>query len=268
MSAKGFKNQFSVDDVLHSEVDDETKTITHQTGNAFAGETEASSECEDYTCPAGIASIPPPPTGDGEEREAAQFFKKNESDHDAILGHRDLRMNWIYGKLDQGETCVYAGGKDCKAQARSFWKADGSIAHTTAEGNAVGGSTFGVFITTGGSIDSVGKDCASLIRPNDISIFTPDTSVSLNSGKAVVYASSKINLDSGSIILGGEGAKPTANQQTISDLVSVLKTALEALGAKADAAPGPPAGAAAAKAAGAALDAIVLAMSQNKTSSE
>lgn len=250
-------------DVLRTTRDEETKTILAQIGDVEAEEVDADNAEWWQHC--GFVSRPQVAEP---KKQACQVVLLRETGNDVCIASRDVRGQAIAGALKDGETCVYGGGADGKSQGRSLYKQDGSVSHVTTVGNTADGATLGMFIQTSGNIDTIAKDACLMLRPSAIRLFSPTVSVSLSGDDCQVFATGNVHMNGSTIVLGGAGAKPTANQDTISAIIEVLKTALTAIGGKADAAPGAPAGAAAATAAGTALDALVAAMATMKTRNE
>lgn len=116
-------------DILSTVVDAVSGTILAQIGDVGAQYSDAGN-CE-WWQHVGYASRPPLPVGG---KSAAQCISIRGS-RDAIIASRDTRSNAIYGNLGDGETCVYAAGKDGNAQARVVLKADGSITMMTTDTN-------------------------------------------------------------------------------------------------------------------------------------
>ncbi|HEY2516941.1 MAG TPA: hypothetical protein VGI39_38985, partial [Polyangiaceae bacterium] len=113
----------------------QTGTILAQTGDAVKQVTDCdNAEWWQHT---GFASRPVNPKNGV---AACQGVAIRCSNRDVVIASRDVRTNQIYGNLSPGETCVFAPGPDGKAQARTMWKADGSITHYTTSTNDDSGS--------------------------------------------------------------------------------------------------------------------------------
>lgn len=206
-------------DILSTTRDEGTKTITAQIGDVVGEEVDADN-AEIWQQP-GLASRP----SKAEPKKAAcQAVVIRETGHDVCIAMRDVRGQEIAGNLKEGETCVYSGGADNKAQARSLWKADGSISHVTFVGNDPSGATIGQFIQASGNIDTVAKDACLLLRPSAARLFTPNASVSLEGDDFKVYAAGKANLNASTIVLGGATAQPTLNASDLTALIGALNT--------------------------------------------
>jgi hypothetical protein len=116
-------------------IDAVTGIVTAQTGDAVAGVAESSNA--EVWQQWGFASIPSPPIG-GQNGAQALILKRGIVD--IIFGGRDARAGQVYGNLKNGEVCVFATGADGKAQARTIYKADGSVTNFTTDSNTAGGN--------------------------------------------------------------------------------------------------------------------------------
>jgi hypothetical protein len=103
----------------------------------------------------------------------------------------------------------------------------------------------GMFIQTSGNIDTVAKDAALLLRPSNVSLFTPTASLSLDGDDVKVFATGKANVNGSTIVLGGAAAQPTINQTDFAALVAALGTFATAIGTVEGTNSPPPTGAAA-----------------------
>ena len=119
-------------DVLFAAIDAATKTILCQLGDSTK-QVPDSDQAEIWG-PPGLWSLPAPPTQGG---SSCQALTIKHSDRDIIFATRDLRRSSIYGNLKSGETCVGAN----IGQARTIYKADGTITDVTTSDNTPGGTT-------------------------------------------------------------------------------------------------------------------------------
>ena len=119
-------------DVLFAGLDKMTNTILCQLGDATQ-QTPDSDAAELWQTP-GVWSLPAAPT---QGSPSCQAICIKHSDRDIIIATRDLRSSAIYGNLKAGETCVGAS----TGQARTLYKANGSINHVTTSDNTSGGMT-------------------------------------------------------------------------------------------------------------------------------
>lgn len=86
----------------------------------------------------GWASTPSKPDAG---KAAAQGVILKTSDRDICIASQDLRCFDLYGNLDYGEFCAFAGGEDGKAQGRVIGKKDGSVTRFTTDTNTAAGKS-------------------------------------------------------------------------------------------------------------------------------
>ena len=157
-------------DILATTLDGQTKTIRAQLGNSTDG--TVVSQSVEWWQHAGFASRPAKATKGG---TSCQAIAIRTNDHDVIVATRDTRGTGIYGNLKDGETCVYAAG----SQARTIYKADGSITHLTTSDNTPNGTTIA---------ETLGPDGYHLTTPfGGLSIDA--TGVTLTAGQAAITLS-------------------------------------------------------------------------------
>jgi hypothetical protein len=138
-----FAQMFDVGkDILVTYLNAETNVILAQIGDSTASVPDA--DAAEWWQHTGFWSRPALPTQGG---ASCQGLIIKRGDRDVVYATRDTRNSSIYGKLADGETCVGAS----TGQARTFYKADGSIQHVTSVGNTAGGTTFIVSQASDGS---------------------------------------------------------------------------------------------------------------------
>lgn len=123
-------------DILLTEKDDATNTITAQLGNAGAKSVE--SVGAELWFPPGFCARPSA-VSEGADPAAQALILKN-SEHDIIIGTRDNRNNDKYAELKEGETSVFAAGKDGKGAAAIFLKESGDVTMSTSTTGKTDGS--------------------------------------------------------------------------------------------------------------------------------
>lgn len=136
MSNIALNTIFAIVDLLTSIRDANTNTVLVQTGSV----TEEYGDCDnaEYWGTIGVASRPAQPAA---KSSAAQGIAIRFGDRHRIIATRDVRGQEIYGNLDEGETCLYAGGPDGAGQARVYLRKDGSVAMVTTHDNTSDGNT-------------------------------------------------------------------------------------------------------------------------------
>jgi hypothetical protein len=115
--------------VLKTTVDTVTNTILAQLGS-IADEYVYADDADWYQH-VGFASRPSQPVKNKSAAECVSII----GDREVVIASRDLRGLAIYGNMNDGETCVYAGGSDGNAQARVYCRADGSVTLMTTDTN-------------------------------------------------------------------------------------------------------------------------------------
>ena len=159
-------------DVLTTTVDATTKKITAQLGSVVGKTTDT--DGAEWWQHYGFASRPPKPDAG---KEAAQAVVIRMGDHDIVIASQDLRGLELYGRLDHGETCIYAAGPDGKAQGRILIKKDGSISLFSKKGNVADGT--GMLI----QLDAM-NNAIRLLNASGHGLIIDDEGVKLTTGKA------------------------------------------------------------------------------------
>lgn len=257
MTAPSLTEAFQVGvHILKTFISDKTKKILAQTGD-INGQGQVDGENVEWWQHVGFASRPAKAELG---KTAAEAIVLRQGGHDVAFASQDLRGLDLYGKLAEGETCLYAAGSDGGAQARVLLKADGTIAVMTTEGNADGGKSMGLFIKTDGSISMVSSTGAALLIGTDggIKLFNGSGGLQVKADGSIKIASgSKVEMSGASITLGGPTALPLAIGPQVVLAIGALQVQIAAVAAALVACmniPGPilpPHGAAAAAATGA-----------------
>jgi len=121
-------------DVLTSYVSKATNKILVQIGHVVGEVTDGDNV--EWWQHYGFASRPPKPT---KGHTATQALVMKRGSQDIAFASQDMRALEIYGNINFGDTCVYSAGEDGNGQARSIYKADGSINHYTTDTNTANG---------------------------------------------------------------------------------------------------------------------------------
>lgn len=117
-------------DILATSFGKVTGIVLAQLGDV--GTEKADSDGAELWQQTGFYSRPAPPSQGG---AACQGIVLKSGDRDLIIATSDKRASGIYGNLAAGEACAFA----TVGQARSLWKADGSVRHQTTDDNAATG---------------------------------------------------------------------------------------------------------------------------------
>ena len=190
-------------DVLKTTVNAVTKTITAQIGDVVSQ--SVTSQDAEWWQHVGFASRPPAPSAGV---SACQTVALRRSDRDACIASRDLRGLALYGSLGDGETCVYAPGKDGKGQARALFKANGNVAIFTLQGNTAGGQPITIQANaTDGSIQMANQYGAISIAADGIKIMFGTSGILLASS-GITLIGQQIALNGASVSLGANAVLP------------------------------------------------------------
>ena len=200
MSVLELENLINIYDVMTSTKDDTTGSLTSQLGNVTAS--EVISDGAETWSHFGFASRPSEALPGSDD--APQVLAIARSDRDLVVAERDVRGQQIYGNLKAGETCLYAAGKDAKAQARILLKADGGINLYTKQGNTDSGLGIAMLI-------NAADDSITLTNSKGIGIRISDDGVQIigKGGLAGITVSDKVDISSASVsvpnlnVLGG-----------------------------------------------------------------
>jgi hypothetical protein len=147
-------------DILSSSISDKTKRILLATGNAI-GQVAGSDNVEQWQHN-GFASRPPKAQPG---KAAAQAVVIRRGSNDVSVAEQDERGLELKGAMADGETAVYAAGEFGDGQARTLYKADGSVTHYTRQGNSPSGTGMMIQLNaqTGGinMVDAFGNGLTS-----------------------------------------------------------------------------------------------------------
>lgn len=181
----------------------ETKAILAQTGDAATNRTEA----DGVAWWQHIGFLSRPSKAEAGKRSAEAIALRFHG-HDVIIASRDLRGLELAGELKDGETCVYAPGADGKGQARTLYKADGSIHHYTRVGNSESGAGMTVQLDAQGNAIRVlnGDGFGLIIGPEGVVLTAGESTLTLNAdGSWSCIGTGDAQMDGTSILLGATG---------------------------------------------------------------
>lgn len=207
MAAPSLKDQFLVGtDVLLTKLADNGKILA-QIGCVGSGSGDASgastaADNVEWWQHVGFASRPSKPDPG---KAAAQAFVIRQGGNDIAIASQDVRSLAMYGALKDGETCIYAAGADGKAQARSLYKADGSIHHYTRKGNTEGGTGMAIIMdATAGAITIVNdKGFGLIINSDGVMLTAGSAGLTLKSGGDITLAGTgQTQVDGAGVCLG------------------------------------------------------------------
>lgn len=141
-----------VKQILRTTVTDGGKILAQLGTVNDAGTAETDSENADWIQQVGIASRPSL-AQPGSTSPAAYAVTVPGGDRDTCIGSQDVRCLDIYGNLAEGETCVFAAGKDGKSQGRVIIKDDGSVTLYTTDTNTKAGAAVALRISPTGGLE-------------------------------------------------------------------------------------------------------------------
>lgn len=201
-------------DVLRTTLTEKKNAILAYVGNAYGNTGDADNV--EWWQHIGFASRPSKPTtASGElaadtkaQRIGAQAITISQGYGDVAIASRDVRSLKVYGQLKEGETAVFAAGEDGKGQARTLWKADGSIHHYTRVGNAEDGAGMVIQIDPQNNAIRLlnGDGCGLIIEGKNIYLTNGEAALTLTpSGDAKLIGKGQAQVDGKNILLGSQG---------------------------------------------------------------
>lgn len=188
----------------------EAKTIVAQIGDVKTSTVEASNI--PFWQHVGFMSRP---SKAEKGKQAAEGISLRIGHREIIIASRDPRGMELAATLEDGETCVYAPGETGTGQARTLYKADGSIHHYTRKGNTPGGTGMTVQLdATTGAIRIIASSGAALILDDDgARLLGPGGAAGLtlaSSGNATLVGTGQAQVDGGTVMIGS-AAVPLVN---------------------------------------------------------
>jgi hypothetical protein len=147
-------------DILKSTVSDKTGRILLQIGNAI-GQVAASDNVEQWQHNGFASRAPAAVPG----KKAAQAVIVRRGSHDVSIAEQDERGLELYGNLADGETAVYAAGKDGNSQGRTLYKDDGSVTQYTTDTNTKDGKSVYARVAKGSDAATGAPDGFSWVGP-------------------------------------------------------------------------------------------------------
>lgn len=150
----------------------------------------------------GFASRASTPTAG---KAAAQAVVVRRSDRDVVIATTDARTQAMYGSLEAGETAIFAGGTDGKAQGRMLLKADGSLNLYTRVGNTDSGAGMAIQVTPATNSVSIvqGTGHAIIVDPNGITLTTGAAALVLgHDGSIKLIGTGNLHIDGKGIDIG------------------------------------------------------------------
>lgn len=215
-------------DILNTELDSATGSISLQIGNALINPPKAvTSEVEMW----GIIGIASRPAKAVPGKDAAQGIFINLPDQDICLATRDVRDQKIYGSLNYGETVVYAAGPNNTGTARSLYKDDGtksSITHMIQDGNSNSGSPILMQLSSDGKIIMTSSAGGISLDSGGLSLVSNGT-INIGASGAVAIIGSTMALNAGSVTVGAGADKSVAIAPPLQEWAANVTAAINAL---------------------------------------
>lgn len=206
MPAKSIGSIFDVGaDVLGSARNATNGSISVQIGDAVGKEVRCDNAS--WWQHIGFASRPAK-AEDG--RSSAQTIAIETGDRDICFASRDIRGQGIYGSLDAGETCVYAGGPNNTGTGRVLFKDNGTVSTVTLltqKGNTQNGNPIVVQLSSAGQITLANEDKGTIVLDQEGIKMATTGKVQIGASDAVTLIGSSMALNAGSVSLGANASE-------------------------------------------------------------
>ncbi len=189
--------------ILRSIVDEKTRAVSFQIGDAITDTVDSDGVAHWQTI--GVVSRP---SKAEPGKRSAEAIVLRAFGHEISIATRDLRGLELAGSLGDGETCIYAGGEDGKAQGRILIKKNGNVALYTAKGNVAGGDSVTVQVNADGEIH-VGSPFGGLSITEDKLVIAHKSGAAIElAGGNITFIGTAIALNGASVSIGANAAMP------------------------------------------------------------
>jgi len=192
---------YEIRDIMSSELDETTGTITYSLGDAVNSRTISTDALPFQE----IGFVSRPANVLEDKTDAPQAFSISTTDEDIVIGARDVRGQKLYRNIAPGETCLYASGTTGEGQALVYLKDDSSInLYTVSNRDGVERKGMGVFINPNKDAISIvnSQGYGIMIDSNGVSIIGKDGN-GINVGAATKINSLKVsNIEASDVAIG------------------------------------------------------------------
>lgn len=229
-------------DILNTELDSKTGSITLQIGNALVNPPQAVTNQVEMWQFTGFASRP---AKADPGKDAAQGIFLNLVDQNICIATRDVRDNKIYGSLKFGETTIYAPGPTNAGTARTLYKDDGSlcsITHLIQEGNTSSGNPMLLQLSSDGKINIVNSTYGGITMDTSGISIVSNGKLNIGAAGEMAIIGTSLALNSGAVSLGANASNGVVLGPGFTAWSTLVVTAITQIAALLNA-PGPVTGA-------------------------
>lgn len=238
MPAKSLATLFDIGaDILGSARNEVNGSISVQIGDAVGGEVRCDNAS--WWQHVGFASRPALAENG---KSSAQTIAIETGDRDICFASRDVRGQGIYGTLDSGETCLYAGGPNNTGTGRIILKDDGSVStlsFLTQKSNASNGNPIIVQLSSSGQITLANEDKGTIVLDQEGIKMATTGSVQIGASGEVAIIGSTLALNAGSVSLGANASEPVMLSTQLLAWIGQVNAVLGVIAAAAGSSPNP-----------------------------
>jgi hypothetical protein len=224
-------------DILGSERNDTNGSISVQIGDAVGQEVRCDNAS--WWQHVGFASRPAKAQ---DSKSAAQVIAIEMGDRDICLASRDIRGQGIYGSLETGETCIYAGGPNNTGCGRILLKDDGSVSTLsllTQKGNTQNGNPIIVQLSSSGQITLANEDKGTIVLDQEGIKIATTGQVQIGASGPVALIGSSMALNAGAVSLGANAQEGIMLSTQLLAWIAQVNTALTVIAGAAGLTPNP-----------------------------
>lgn len=238
MPAKSLATLFDIGaDVLGSARNEINGSISVQIGDAIGKEVRCDNAS--WWQHVGFASRPALAENG---KSSAQTIAIETGDRDICFASRDVRGQGIYGSLESGETCLYAGGPNNTGTGRIILKDDGSVSTVsllTQKSNTSNGNPIVVQLSSAGKITLANEDKGTIVLDQEGIKMATTGKVQIGASGEVAVIGSTLALNAGAVSLGANASQPVMLGTELLAWIGQVNTALGIIAGAAGLTPNP-----------------------------
>lgn len=238
MPATSLKSIFDIGaDVLGSARNSTNGSISVQIGDAVGKEVRCDNAS--WWQHVGFASRPAKAE---DSKSSAQVLAIETGDRDICFASRDVRGQGIYGSLDTGETCVYAGGPNNTGCGRMLLKDNGTVSTIsllTQKGNSQNGNPIVVQLSSAGQITLANEDKGTIVLDQEGIKMATTGKVQIGASGPVALIGSSMALNAGAVSLGANATEGVMLSTQLLAWIAEVNTALKIIAGAAGQNPNP-----------------------------